>query len=356
MVVTDIEIGIVTESLGDHFLISPNALHRGEGEYAILTLHERGMLSALLTCRPGDGRQWNTSRAGVNSIAPELGRDKISSILKGLREKRYLYTRRVNVGHGRFRWEWMVYMKARSEEFDPFKSVVPTIDGTTVDGKHVDGPDPQKRDVSAGRTIDGCSVTDQPSLKEVPTSRNTRSTTPPTPQALPPSAVVEPDSEGEDPEKSAIEAALSHQPTWRPVAIKAALRQAIAEGLPAEVAYRAIVDLADGKTYGPTTAGPQRIIARGPWWTPGAVFVPAPSRDTSAECELHPGQMSGSCSCCEGERLGANSTRSLTAPRTTPPTAARNLFAAIPALQRQGRRRGQTSASSTQQQPTPSQA
>ena len=39
MATTDIEIGISVESLSDHFLMSPNALHRGEGEYAGLTLH-----------------------------------------------------------------------------------------------------------------------------------------------------------------------------------------------------------------------------------------------------------------------------------------------------------------------------
>lgn len=311
MAASDIEIGITVESLADHFLISPNALHRGEDEYSTLTLHERGMLAALLTLRSGTGRQWNTSRVGINDLAPELGRDKISSILKGLREKRYLYTRRVNVGHGRFRWEWRVFMKSRPEGFDPFTIDVPTIDGTTIDGKHVNGDKQQKDHVSAGHTIDGCSGPDQPSLKEeVPSSRSTKKKTP-LPPASPASAIgAGPTTGGEetsDQETKSITDAIRHQPTWRPATIRAAIRQAISEGLPAPVAYRVIVDLAEGTTYGPTTAGPQRIIARGPWWQPGEVFVPA--KRIAAACPKHPSEPAHNCSCCAGERIAAATPR-----------------------------------------------
>ena len=310
MAVSDIEIGITVESLADHFLISPNALHRGEDEYSTLTLHERGMLAALLTFRPGTSRQWNTSRSGINDLAPELGRDKISSILKGLRNKRYLYTRRVNMGHGRFRWEWRVFMKARPTGFDPFAGETPTIDGTTIDGKHVNGDDQQEDNVSAGRTIDGCSVPDQPSLKEVPSPRSTKKN-PPLPSAPPaPTVVPDPEPGGEettDEETTAITTAIRHQPTWRPATIRAAIRQAISEGLPAQVAYQVIVELAEGTTYGPTTAGPQRIIARGPWWQPGEVFVPA--KRIAAACPKHPSEPAHNCACCAGERIAAATPR-----------------------------------------------
>lgn len=361
MATSDIEIGISVESLADHFLISPNALHRGDGEYACLTLHERGMLSALLTFRSGDGQQWNTSRGGINDLAPELGRDKISSILKGLRDKRYLFTRRVNVGGGRFRWEWRVFMKARPDGYDPFAGNVPTIDGTTVDGEHVDGDEQRKDNVSAGHTIDGSLVPKNPSIQEGNTSRSTRSTPPPPPAPPAPAIGAEPTTGGDgtdSDEDRAIRDAIGHQPTWRPVAVRAAIRQATAEGLAVDVAHRAIVDLARGDTYGPTTAGPQRIIARGPWWTPGAVFVPAAPKDTSAACERHPGQIAASCSCCGGERLGAtNDAPPTTTARTTPPATARDLLAAIPAIKRSRRRRGPatTTTHDDQQQPTPSQ-
>jgi len=309
MATSDIEIGISVESLADHFLISPNALHRGEGEYATLTLHERGMLSALLTLRPGNGQQWSTSRSGVNDLAPELGRDKISSILKGLSDKRYLYKRRVNMGAGRFRWEWRVFMKARPEGYDPFTNDIPTIDGTTVDGEYVNGRDVLEHGVSAGRTIDGSIGPNQPSLKEVPLLRSTKKKNPPTPHTTAPAIVAGPTNMGEEEETNdettAITAAIRHQPTWRPVAVRAAVRQAIAEGLPDPVAYRVIVDLAKGDTYGPTTAGPQRIIARGPWWISGAVFVPAPTKDIKNDCERHTGQPSHNCACCAGERIAA---------------------------------------------------
>lgn len=344
MATSDIEIGIITESLSDHFLISPNALHRGEDEYARLTLHERGMLAALLTFRPGSGQQWNTSRAGINALAPELGRDKISSILKGLRDKRYLYTRRVNVGNGRFRWDWRVFMKARPEGFDPFTPDVPTIDGTTIDGRDVNGNDLRKGNVSAGHTIDGSLVPRNPSLKE---GSSSRSTTPPTPAPPVPAVEAGPTTGGEEtnPETKAIADTIGHQPTWRPVAVRTALRQAITEGLPADVAYRVIVDLARGDTYGPTTAGPQRILARGPWWTVGAVFVPAPPKDTTVECERHPGQIARSCSCCAGERLASK--KSPVPPRTATtkaPAEARALLDSIPALRRQRANTGQKGA------------
>jgi hypothetical protein len=350
MTTSDIEIGIITESLADHFLISPNALHRGEDDYAGLTLHERGMLAALLTLRPGTGRQWNTSRAGINDLAPELGRDKISSILKGLRDKRYLYTRRVNMGHGRFRWEWRVFMKARPKGFDPFAGDIPTIDGSTVDGgsvdgEHVNGDEQRKDNVSAGHTIDGSLGPNQPSLKEeVPALRSTKKNSPLPPAPPAPTVVADPKTGGEetsDEETKAIMDAIRHQPTWKPEVVRAAIRQAITDGLPAPVAYQVIIELAEGKTYGPTTAGPQRIIARGPWWIPGAVFVPAPPKDPKNDCGRHPGQPAGSCACCEGERRGATPDGPTIAPATSAPTRARDLFAQIPALQRA---RGRTTA------------
>jgi hypothetical protein len=340
MATSDIEIGISVESLADHFLISPNALHRGEGEYAVLTLHERGMLSAMLTLRPSNGKRWNTSRSGINALAPELGRDKISAILKGLRDKRYLYTRRVNLGAGRFRWEWKVFMKACPEGFDPFAGEIPTIDGTAVDGESANGDEQPKDNVSAGHTIDGSIGPMDPSLKEeVPVLRSTKKETPLPP--TPPVPAIEPGpttTGGEDPETDeetqSVESAIRHQPDWRPAMVRAAVRQAITNGLPAPVAYRVIVDLAKGDVYGPTTAGPQRIIAKGPWWIPGAVFVPSSPKGTKTDCERHPGQPGGSCACCAGERRGVIPTGPTIAPATSAPAKARDLFAQIPALRR----------------------
>ena len=339
MATSNIEIGISVESISDHFLISPNSLHRGEAEYAGLTLHERGMLAALLTLRPGNGRQWNTSRAGINALAPELGRDKITSIINGLHAKRYLYKRRVNLGAGRFRWEWRVFMKARPEGYDPFTDVIPTIDGTTIDGEAVNGDEQPKPDVSTGRTIDGSLGPNSTSPKEGSSLRSTRSTPPISPAPTAPAIEVGTVPGGEETttdEDTAIAAVIAHQPTWRPVAVRAALHQAITNGLPAPVAHRVIVELAEGKTWGPTTAGPQRIIAHGPWWTPGAVFVPASPKDTKTECGRHPGQPVRSCACCAGERKERKETAPAEPiPQTnSTPKQARDLFAQIPALQR----------------------
>lgn len=303
---TDINIDIITETLRDHFLISPNDLHRAEGEYHGLTLHERGMLAALLTLP----RHHQTSRAGIEALAPELGRDKISSILRALREKRFVYTKRSNTGGGKFTWVWRVYLRRQAPDFDPFATPAltpaPTIDGVLVTGEHVGGSDVRKQDVSAGHTIDVSSGPQNTSLKEeVPTPEVPK--TPPTPTTTEP-APTPPDqtaSGGDDSTTldEAITAAIHHQPTWRRVAVAAAIRQAIGDGLPAEVAYRTIVDLAEGTRYGPTHAGPQRIVSRGPWWTIGSVFVPAP-RATGDRCAKHRGQPAGSCACCASESLG----------------------------------------------------
>jgi hypothetical protein len=326
---TDINIHITTETLRDHFLISPNELHRGEGEYQGLTLHERGMLAALLTL-PATHR---TSRAGIEALAPELGRDKISSILRGLREKRFVYTRRFNVGGGKFTWQWRVYLRRQAPGFDPF--AIPTItDVPTIDGVLVDGPDVRKQAISPGHTIDASSGPQETSLKEeVPTVLEVPKEPPhPRPVGSEPAPPAPTASGGEDPTNldEAITAALRHQPTWRRVAVAAAVRQAIGDGLPPDVAYRTIVDIAEGTRYGPTHAGPQRIVSRGPWWSSGAVFIPAAAPAMGDRCPTHQGQPARSCACCASESLGRDEPAAVTIPPAAPaPDDARALLAKL---------------------------
>jgi len=298
---SDININIVVETLRDHFLISPNELHRAEGEYEGMTMLERGFLAALLSLP----KEFKTSRAAIDHLAPELGRDKISQVLRGLREKRYLYIKRINTGRGQFTWLWSVYMRRRPIGFDPWQQETPTIDGTATDGNHV-----RKPAISAGRTIDGTSVTDRTSIKEEVPGVEVPEETPHTPHPessgpSPHTAVTGGDQrQTPNPIDVAADTALRHQPGWKRTSVVAAIRQAIGNGLPEGVAYRTIVDLAEGTRYGATTTGPQRLCARGPWWTPGTVFVPGAEADAAEACAKHPGQPATSCSCCIGETLG----------------------------------------------------
>lgn len=176
----DIEISVFAETLSDHYLMSPNDLHRGKGEWGGFTLRARGMLAALLTM----GRGWKTSRNAIDTLAPELGRDAVAAVLKELRARRVLYTRRVNTNGGKFTWEWRVFMRPQPAGFDPFGvSAGRTIDGfsgdgqtkpvdnsPTIDGFSVNGADQGKEGVSAGRTIDGLAVDGKSVVKNRRTS------------------------------------------------------------------------------------------------------------------------------------------------------------------------------------------
>ena len=174
---SNIEIMIETERLSDHFLMSPNDLHRGMGEWAGLTLRARALLAALLTTKSG----WTTSRSAVDALAPELGVKGVTTVLNELKARRFLYTHRVNAGNGKFTWRWFVYLRPRAEGFSPmgagsYPQALPS--------GH-DGGDLRKQDVFPGRTIlpsatdgQGQSIRST-SLLEVP-----EELTPPTPAVV----------------------------------------------------------------------------------------------------------------------------------------------------------------------------
>jgi len=107
---------------------------------------------------------------------------------------------------------------------------------------------------------------------------------------------------------------LRHQPRWRRTSVIAAIRQAIDDGMQPEVAHKVMCDLAEGTKYGPTTAGPQRLLAKGPWWKPGEVFVPA--KREAPTCPKHPSEPAHNCACCAGERIAAATPREPAAPPT----------------------------------------
>lgn len=108
-----------------------------------------------------------------------------------------------------------------------------------------------------------------------------------------------------DPLADTADQVRRYQPRWKKASVIAALEQAIAEGLDPTVACTVMIQLAQGTPYGQTTAGPQRILARGPWWIPGEVFVPK-SKDNAKPCPHHPGQPAHNCAGCAGENRGAD--------------------------------------------------
>lgn len=161
-------------------------------------------------------------------------------------------------------------------------------------------------DQSRGAADDtqGCTPASPGVQQAAPKPSVNRPSTPPPP---PPPATHQPETRGGgepatayDPLTAAVDATLHHQPRWRRNSVLAALKQAIAEGLDTAVACKIMPELAEGSKYGPTTAGPQRILARGPWWVPGEVFIP--SETPTKRCQKHPGEPKHNCRCCAGER------------------------------------------------------
>jgi hypothetical protein len=157
----------------------------------------------------------------------------------------------------------------------------------------------------------------EPSFNPSPTSR---------PSAAQPPIMGEEDR-SQDPITTATDEALRHRPDWKRATVIAAIRQAVSDGLPEPVACKVMPELALGEKYGPTTAGPQRLIARGPWWTPGEVFVP--QTDDKTRCPRHPQFPADSCRCCRADEFGADDEEQRRAipARTAPPQTARELLA-----------------------------
>ena len=373
---TDIEIEIHSETVNSEFLIVPNALLRGEGVWRDLRLTERAMLGALLTL-PSSG--WKTSRARVEAMASGHGRDAVTKILNGLRERHHLYTRRVKVGNGKFRWLWRVYMFPQPEGFDPFTDEVgdggervsagraidwkpghgkgvdgsdlrehPVSAGRAIDwkpghGKGVDGSDLREHPVSAGRAIDVFPVTGNTSLKEKEPSLKERSKTPPTPHAAAtdhasglaategggklggdkPQPQPQPQERADD-----VVEILSVRPDWRRGDVVSVLDEVVSQGTSRDLAVASLRDLAAGR-YGHTVS-PRRLLANGPWSIPGATFAPAPSLSADDMCLEHRGQLRASCACCWGERLGAGAdgVRERPSGRTTMPDSVLDLLPA----------------------------
>lgn len=147
----DIEIAVFAESLADRYLISPNALHRGDDDKALgvsfqgMTLRERALLAALLTMKSG----YRCSRQRIDRLAPELGRAAVDTVLRGLRNRGHLRQTRTNDPEtGKFVWRWdvsfrpvfagqtMPQLQGGGNETDDWDG---TIHGSAIHGSSVDG-------------------------------------------------------------------------------------------------------------------------------------------------------------------------------------------------------------------------
>ena len=151
MTASNIEIEIFAEKLSDHYLISPNDLHRGFGEWEGLSPAARCLLAALLTIPSG----WKTGRAYIDRIMCPAGRSATDTAIRELVDRGHVTKVRHNAGGGRFVWRWTVHVKPHHV------SAGGTTDGFSVDGEPVDGDDQGKHHVSAGGTTDGFSIDGQ---------------------------------------------------------------------------------------------------------------------------------------------------------------------------------------------------
>ena len=305
----DIEIELVVDKLSDNFLMSPNDLHRGRGDWAGLTLRARALLAALLTMRSG----WRVSRKTIEDMAPELGRKGVSTVLRELRDRGFIEAGKINGEGGRFTWRWRIRLR-------PDVSAGGTMGPSGDDGDSTMGPsgddgrDQGKHAISAGGTM-GPSATDgQGTLLRRPSSLEDQEDLPPTPRDDRPAA---PEAEAEtgggedspgkpDPNRellnTAYAAACRHQPGWAPGDIAATMIDALNDGRSPAAVADAIVAIARGD-HG-LTASPRRLLANGPWW---ATTPPPPASKPPAgtQCPRHLTRTTGPCGQCDDERAEA---------------------------------------------------
>jgi hypothetical protein len=332
------DIEIVIEQHDPHterFLMSANALHRGEADPALgldftgYTLRERAMLAALLTMRSG----FKCNRTRIDRMAGELKRDGIDTVLLGLRLKGHLRITRTNGEGGRFTYRWRVserpiteWAEAESAEREQRQvnaggaKAARVSAGRTMPGKSGHGDaaatDSAPDDVSAGRTMPGSTThgsTKHGSAMRGSTGHSKKikgeedqgeENPPPTPAAdgSPP---AEPEARGEvaprfDDETrarlaAAVDRVLVLKPGWRPDDVRAAMLAEIDAGRTPAVVADAVVRLAGD----PASNGPGRLRAAGPWWNPAA--EPDGVRVVHGahhQCPKHRGELAHNCAPC----------------------------------------------------------
>jgi hypothetical protein len=221
----DIEIEIITESLAEQFLISPNDLHRGRGDWAGTTLRDRGLLAALLTMRSG----FVVSRQVIDDLAPELGHKGVSTVLRHLKQLGFLTTTRINGEDGRFRWRWRVCLRPNrvtaGHTMGPSTVDGEPADGSTIDPSGDDGADLGEQGVCPGRTISPSAIDGQGDVLRRPLYQEELEEEPPPPPSYEPEPPSVVDARNEEEERDGQTPDLTEQ-------ARDVLRQATT-GLPA---------------------------------------------------------------------------------------------------------------------------
>lgn len=325
-----------SQNLTDEYMITPNALFRGEGVYAGLSEYARLWLGAGLSC----SSDYDTTLATIQEWMPSLGRDRHEAVRRELRERGFLTMsrERIPVGHpqqGRFVWTFEFHMdplppqdrdelqpktakppKKRTRRTSPADIDVP-MPGTPGHGDELVQVDEMPAGSMPGSSGHGRSghgrsgTEDQGDVYKEEKNRSIKEDPPPPPEAESKADPLQ-DREGEDqrfdrPTREMLTAAVAQvlvlQPGWRADAIRAAMLAEVNAGRsPAAVAAAVVLVAAD-----PATISPGRLKHDGPWW---AAAAPKPAvavdRRRGPRCPVqgHERQPAGGCLLCAGEAKG----------------------------------------------------
>lgn len=322
-----IRVRVRRKNLDGEYMIIPNALLRGEGEYRCLEPYERLLLGAGLSCDDG----WDTTLGDIEEWLPGLGRDKHRRIRRRLREEGFLSMTRTQipagqVDAGKFIWTLAFFM----EPLEPQqRDELPALKAKTAKAPAADALKTRASDgeqETAGQPMTGFPGHRSPGHRQpgpgnqgdVYKDEKNKSL-----KENPPSPPEDPDTDddaaavtkgGESPRfdeatqlllAAAVADARQLRTRWSEDAIRKAMLQALDSGRDPESVAWAIVHAARDKT----TRVPSRITSDG-WWNvaelerhvtaPGA--VPAELR-----CQKpgHLAEVAERCSICLSDERDA---------------------------------------------------
>lgn len=333
------------ERVTDGYTIIPNELARGEDEWDDLTIAERGLLVAGLTCADG----WEASMEQVEKWLKDLGRDRQEAVRRGLREKGFMTLRqhRIVDGPDRGMFEWhMSFHMHRLAEADrdklPAKKAKVSKPANSMPGKPGHGED---QPVSAGDSTPGIAGhgTAGPGIGgpgnagpavqgDAPYIRRTKGEelNPPQPPIVSSEDTVvgkaktggdfsSTPTTPEDVRKTGIAAVVDklfetapvqklagEYRNWSREVVTDAITAAVEAGRgDAKFCGTALWHIAKGD-YGKTVSA-RRLLEPGRWWpkpTAEPAYVPA-QRDDSPMCELHPTFKAKGCGPCHADAKAA---------------------------------------------------
>lgn len=324
----------------DGYTLLPNELARGEDEWDDLTIAERGLLVAGLTCKDG----WEASMEQVELWLKDLGRDRQEAARRGLREKGFMTLRQHRISDGpdagMFEWQMSFYMHplpVGERDKLPTKKPKEAKTPNSMPGKSGHGEDQL---VSAGGSTPGNAghgnaghgnagpavQGDAPYIRRtkkeelnppLPPTVNSADTvggkaesggdfssTPKTPEQVRADEIAI--AVGEFCALTGAKDLAAKYRNWQPPVVLQAVTDAVAAGKgDVKACVAALLRLAKGE-FGRTESA-RRVLEPGRWWPkPGDIppFVPA-QRDDSPMCEAHPTFRAKGCTPCHADAKAA---------------------------------------------------